>query len=183
MINNKKVIAVLVLLINSLACGTWKVGTITNASDLILESAWYVKPQLTQISYLTTLLQAKKADSQSKAPKSIAYLFNYTVSERANGHCIIKAAGGYQLTLDDNPTHFVKSGRAKVKKKGLGKNLRIKKPYGNLAQVYLEHSILGQQPKDVKYAVLEYEQDNQIIDIRISGSAGNYVIQLQPAKK
>lgn len=176
---NNRVVGAILLLVGSVVHGTWKVGTITNASDIILESAWYVKPQLTQISYLTTLLQNEKFNQKLASTKPVSFLFNYTVSQAAKGHCIIKAEKGYQLMLDDNPTHFVKTGRAKVKKKGLSKNLGIKKSYGNLAQVYLELVTLGEQPQEMKYAVLEYEQDNQIIDIILSGSAGNYAIQLK----
>lgn len=163
------------VLISSFVCATWKVGTIVNKSDLVLESAWYEKPVLTPIPYLTT-----KLEQAITLPKPVSIVFNYTVADTAQGHSIIKAQNGYQISLADNPTHFVKSGRIKVKKKSVSKNPSIKKQYGDLAQVFLEVvSPLDNQPKEMTHAVLEYEQENQVIDLYLLGIGGNYKIQLK----
>lgn len=176
MMKRKVVIVGFLFLLSSFACGTWKVGNIINSSDLVFESAWYEKPSLTKITHLTTKLQQAKT-----LPKPVSIEFNYTVADTANGHSIIKAQNGYQLTLDDNLTHFIQSGRTKVKKKCVSKYLSGHKNYRHLAQVFLEVlSPIDNQLKDVKCAVYGYEQDTAIFDIVLSGAQGNYKMQLKP---
>lgn len=169
-------VGVFLFLINSFSHGVWKVGTIVNSSDLVLESAWYEKPALTKITHLTTKLQQAK-----DLPKPTSIDFNYTVAETASGHSIIKAQNGYQLTLDDNLTHFIRSGRTKVKKKCVSKYLGRHKNYRHLAQVFLEVSSAGDSRlKDVKCFVHGYEQDSAVFNIVLSGANGNYKIELDP---
>lgn len=176
MMKRNVVVSAFLFLMSSFVSGVWKVGTIVNSSDLVLESAWYEKPSLTKITHLTTKLQQSKS-----LPKPVSIEFNYTVADTANGHSIIKAQGGYQLTLDDNLTHFIQSGRTKVKRKCVSKYLSGHKNYRHLAQLFLEVLSPGDdQLKDVKCAVHGYEQDTAVFDIVLSGAKGNYAITLKP---
>lgn len=176
MMKRNVVVSIVLVFMNSLVFGNWKVGTIINSSDLVLESAWYEKPSLTKITHLTTKLQQAKS-----LPKPVSIEFNYTVADTAKGHSIIKAQDGYQLTLDDNLTHFIQSGRAKVKKKCVSKYLSGHKNYRHVAQLFLEVlSPIDNQLKDVKCAVHGYEEDTAVFDILLSGARGNYTIVLKP---
>ena len=179
-----KVIVLFLLVMHVCIDGTWKVGKIFNYSNLDLMSASYVHPKSKKISRLTNLLMA--AD---KSKKPVVIDFNYLVSDTSSGLSMIQANNGYFLTLDYNPVHHVKTGRKKVKHKNVAKDPKIKKNYGNLAQVYLAAvSPQDDQVNDVAHAVLEYEQSNPkepvVIDIylfNLNSGPANYSIKLMKA--
>lgn len=175
---------IFLVLTSSVVCATWKIGTITNYSDLKLASACYAKekPKPVEIAYLTD--QLAKALPQNPA----IIKFNYTVSDFAGGCSMVKATvktQKYRLTFDEQSTRGLKSERSTVPNPKVGQNVNEKFP--QVARVFLES--VGPDGKVVTliasgvfgYA-LEKSAKSVTIDIVLRGDKPeNYSIELNKA--
>ena len=144
MINNRIVITAVMLLIGSVICGKWKIGTITNKTkDLVLESAWYGKQTKTSITHLTALLPQAMPVSDPSLAKPV--VFNSLVSDRSNGCCLIVAKKGdisHKISFDAFPSLAIKQNRKKTQLKCVGvtdkKNSCDHKNFDYCARAFIE---------------------------------------------
>ena len=185
MMKSNVVSLIFLALSSSVVCATWKIGTITNYSDLKLVSACYAKEKQkpVEIAYLTD--QLAKALPQNPA----IIKFNYTVSDFVGGCSMVKATAQngqkYQLTFDAHPTRAIKAERSSVAKPQVGKLIN-ESNFPQVARVFLESvgpdgklNPVAQEPHGYK---LEKSAKSVTIDIVLRGNKPeNYSIVLSQA--
>lgn len=186
----RRVVGTFLLLMSSALCATWKLGNLINESDLVFESASYIKPKQKQIEHLTDVI-AKSNQAQSKTIP-----INYTVADTSKGHSLIQANNGFRISVDGNATHSYlwerASTKANRKKKAVGKEnadpkkrcLAGKMPdphkFSYTARAFVEQLPSDNQINVVACAAQGYAKEGVVFNIIVSGTAGRYSVQFQP---
>lgn len=158
------------LMMGSCLQAHWKVGTIHNHSDLVLDSAHYMKGTKTKkIEKVSGWLQ----DSHDK--KGAPIHVNYKVATDASGMSFMKTTSGHHIVFDSKSAFRVHYPKPKdtSSAKHVGKDSCHPDKDNYCARVFIQK---GDQGHHIAVATHAYQKEGDLLHVKLSGEKGNYVV-------
>lgn len=160
------------LMIASCLQADWRVGTIHNHSDLVLDSAYYMKGKKPKkIEKVSGWLKA--SHDKKGAPIDV----HYKVAADASGMSFIKTTSGHHIVFDSKSAFRVHYPKPKDSEttKYVGRDSCHPDSDNYCARVFIQK---GDQGPHIAVATHAYQKEGDLFHLRLLGQKGDYTMYL-----